>query len=139
MECPRCKEKMARSNSSGIATNSCLYCNGVWINKEKLEALLKKEKKSPSITSLCAEFHKNNEEGEHRNCPVCEEQKLDKVHTHGVELDFCHSCNGLFFDEGEIEKVLPISHKEKFEPGSGTYFATESLFWLLAGVFTGGC
>lgn len=130
---------MARANSSGLDTQSCLYCNGVWLNKTTLETLLKKEEKSPSINSISTEFHKNNEGGIHKNCPECTEEKLELIHTHGVELDFCPSCNGLFFDEGEIEKVLPTSHKEKYEPGAGTYFASESLFWLLAGVFTGGC
>ena len=39
MNCPRCKEKMATSNCSGIETNTCLYCNGAWINSGSLDSL----------------------------------------------------------------------------------------------------
>ena len=28
----------------------------------------------------------------------------------GVDLDFCEACGGLFFDEDELKKTLPITY-----------------------------
>ena len=39
------------------------------------------------------------------HCPKCG-QKLEELNFNGVLVDKCFSCNGLFLDEGELEKVL---------------------------------
>ena len=38
-------------------------------------------------------------------CPVCESAMI-VVEYHNVELDFCHSCRGVWFDSGELELML---------------------------------
>ena len=38
-------------------------------------------------------------------CPVCESAMI-VVEYHDVELDYCHSCKGVWFDSGELELLL---------------------------------
>jgi Zn-finger nucleic acid-binding protein len=35
-------------------------------------------------------------------CPVCETDSLKPLEHEGVELDFCGTCKGMWFDEGEM-------------------------------------
>ena len=43
-----------------------------------------------------------------RTCPDCN-LPLARQNFHGVELDACKVCAGLFFDEGEIAEVRRVS------------------------------
>ena len=38
------------------------------------------------------------------HCPKCG-MKMHVVHVNGIEVDKCFACGGLYFDEGELEKV----------------------------------
>jgi uncharacterized protein len=40
----------------------------------------------------------------HLRCPKCG-MKMQEVHMRGVDVDVCFSCNGVFFDAGELEKL----------------------------------
>jgi uncharacterized protein len=38
-------------------------------------------------------------------CPVCRSDMI-VVDYHNIELDYCHSCRGVWFDSGELELLL---------------------------------
>jgi uncharacterized protein len=40
-------------------------------------------------------------------CPVCEET-LREVEKHGVEVDVCPGCRGVWLDRGELDKLLAM-------------------------------
>lgn len=42
------------------------------------------------------------------NCPVCD-AKLRAVEKHGVEVDICPDCKGVWLDRGELEKLLELA------------------------------
>ncbi len=138
MDCPRCKEKMGNTNSSGIATATCLYCKGTWIGSRSIDRLLTMDPDAPGKIDIRKSFEEKAEENNARECPDCDKQALRVVHINGVEIDLCPSCNGVFFDEGELKEVLPRTHKPQNEPGAGGYVASEGLFWIIAGFFSGG-
>ncbi len=48
-------------------------------------------------------------------CPACPSQVLESVHEHGVEIDACVRCGGLWFDAGELAQLLQ-SYDEKLTP-----------------------
>jgi Zn-finger nucleic acid-binding protein len=41
------------------------------------------------------------------NCPVCDE-RLRTVDKHGVEVDICPGCKGVWLDRGELEKIIEM-------------------------------
>ena len=133
MNCPRCIEKMAKTNSSGFSTRTCHYCNGTWIPHDSLKQLLIKELSTPSIEEIRNTFHSQREDDITRTCPECKDTKLEVIHVHDIELDLCPNCNGLFFDEGELKTMLPSSHAPLKEKNIATGVATEGLFWIIAG------
>ena len=139
MNCPRCKEKMSPTNCSGISADTCMYCNGMWLSSDSLERLLHLDSEAPSKDELQKSFESQHDKGADRKCPNCSGESLNQIHIHGVELDLCPICSGLFFDEGELKSMLPNASKVTNEFGAGGYVATEGLFWVLMGLFSGGC
>lgn len=39
------------------------------------------------------------------HCSSCKVRLQPAVH-HGVEIDFCPSCHGVWFDRGELDKII---------------------------------
>ena len=37
-------------------------------------------------------------------CPKCGSQLVEETH-HSVQIDVCHSCHGLWLDQGELEQI----------------------------------
>ena len=38
-------------------------------------------------------------------CPVCANVDLLMTERHGVEIDYCSSCRGVWLDRGELDKI----------------------------------
>ena len=39
-------------------------------------------------------------------CPVCKDVTLLMSEKHGVEIDYCPNCRGIWLDRGELEKII---------------------------------
>lgn len=39
-------------------------------------------------------------------CPVCKSQTLQMAERHGIEIDYCPSCRGVWLDRGELDKII---------------------------------
>ncbi len=47
-------------------------------------------------------------------CPVCPTTTLAIAERHGVEIDYCPDCRGVWLDRGELDKLI-----ERAEPPPG--------------------
>lgn len=50
-------------------------------------------------------------EGENMKCPV-DGRELAITHRDGIELDYCPECRGIWFDRGELDKVIERSNQQ---------------------------
>jgi len=101
---------MRKIPKDNVLVDRCPDCGGIWLDSGELEMmeegiglekasllqqarheLLKEAQKLVSVVGLC---------------PKCERSKLSQISKRGVQLDVCGHCGGLFFDEGELERVL---------------------------------
>lgn len=39
-------------------------------------------------------------------CPVCIDTALIMAERHGVEIDYCPKCRGVWLDRGELDKII---------------------------------
>ena len=69
------------------------------VESEKLKKLAQKKQEQFS-----EEEKKKLKELHWMRCPKCG-MELHAVPYRGVTVDKCYSCHGLFFDNGEIEKI----------------------------------
>ena len=98
---------MEITNSSGIKTTTCLYCNGVWITHDSLNKLLDKEKSSLNARDIKKTSKNNNLQT--RKCPSCENENLNKIISNGLSLDTCLACNGIFIEESKMKTIFPTT------------------------------
>ena len=45
-------------------------------------------------------------------CPSCNNHEMGEYDFHGENVDQCRQCGGLWFDSGELNKVLSIADNE---------------------------
>jgi Zn-finger nucleic acid-binding protein len=39
-------------------------------------------------------------------CPACPTQALRVTDRHGIEIDYCPQCRGVWLDRGELDKLI---------------------------------
>ncbi len=44
-------------------------------------------------------------------CPVCKDVNLLMAEKHGVEIDYCPECRGIWLDRGELDKIIERASK----------------------------
>ncbi len=50
-------------------------------------------------------------------CPNCEETLL-MTDKHGVEIDYCPNCRGVWLDRGELDKIIERAAGQYPQPGA---------------------
>ncbi|OGO02961.1 MAG: hypothetical protein A2Y59_01460 [Chloroflexi bacterium RBG_13_52_14] len=110
MKCPVCKKLMIVVEYEKIELDHCVNCGGVWFDSGELELLLEAEKLDGStlapVNILASPEAKTPEKK--RNCPICS-KKMKKTHLGqepGVLIDACLRGDGLWFDHGEVERLV---------------------------------
>lgn len=106
MKCPVDKVDMMVVEHRRIELDYCLKCSGVWLDKGELELLV------AVLLSEGAEIPPmdldNDLPGARRKCPICR-SKMDKGwagRKHDAQIDICPYGHGLWFDAGELRRVL---------------------------------
>src|SRR2546426_386041 len=123
MKCPKCGYDLITGEWHGIEVDQCTHCHGVWFDKGEVENLLQHE--SGIINRVRSEYfarrdaellrqqreavRKTQTEAErrshHMKCPKCG-YDLITGEWHGIEVDQCTHCHGVWFDKGEVENLL---------------------------------
>jgi Zn-finger nucleic acid-binding protein len=118
MDCVRCGGAMEKRPEGGVLLDHCRTCDAVWLDAGELEALEVGAAKNPDL--LEAERTAETEREARRRvsvvglCPRCQ-RALEPKDIHGVEVDQCRRCGGIFFDRRELPAVLARS-REKLAP-----------------------
>ncbi len=72
----------------------------------RLDADLMKERRA----SLDAERLKQERTAHYNKCPKCGADLKERDH-HGVKIDQCDECGGLWLDKGELELIEEVDKK----------------------------
>ena len=109
MDCIRCGGTMEKRPQGGVLLDHCRACNTVWLDAGELESLEGGAVRSPA--ALEAQRAAEVEREARRQvstlglCPRCQ-RGLEVTSLHGVEVDQCRHCGGIFFDHRELPAVL---------------------------------
>ena len=127
MDCIKCKKPMKKAKLEGVLVDKCDTCRGVWLDGGELEMLQRdysktdQELKKEAINELMDEkMRLITTEG---LCPKCQGQSINTYMRSGVELDQCPACKGIFFDYGELDKIMKAEKSpfRKFLSGMKTF------------------
>lgn len=110
MKCPVCKNLMIVVEYEKIELDHCVNCGGVWFDSGELELFMEAEKLDSSAFSpdglLAAPEAETSEKK--RKCPTCG-RKMKKTllgQEPKVLIDACIKGDGLWFDHGEVERLV---------------------------------
>ena len=111
MECYKCNEQMNKRPYEGILADCCDSCGGVWVDSGELSILIGREEKKGQKELMQEAKRETQSEAQHPLsvvgfCPKCQEEPLQTKYRSGVGIDQCPSCKGIFFDSGEMKKVV---------------------------------
>ena len=110
MRCPVCKNVMIVVEHEKIELDYCVNCSGVWFDSGELELFLETMKLEDSGLSpanlLSLPEAKTSEKK--RKCPICGKRmrKVSIGQKPKVLIDACPKGDGLWFDGGEVDRLL---------------------------------
>ena len=114
MDCLRCGNAMRKFPLDGVLIDKCDNCQGVWLDADELDRIKYDDGKEQN--ELAREI-RSEQLAEKRRlmttvglCPKCQRSKLTTFIRSGVEIDQCPTCFGLFFDHGELQRLIANEH-----------------------------
>jgi Zn-finger nucleic acid-binding protein len=81
----------------------CDRCRGIWLSRATIRTL-SELLAGPGVFTPPSTRHKLG--AGVRPCPVCSPDLLAKLPTHGIEVDACPNCHGVWLDAGELKLVI---------------------------------
>lgn len=64
-----------------------------------------------NAAKMAADERERIRQTHHMKCPKCG-MDLAPIEFHGVSVDQCANCGGIFFDKGEVEQLLQHEHHD---------------------------
>lgn len=112
MICPSCKNNMIVLELNQVEIDYCTQCEGIWLDTGELELLLNDE---VAAGNMLATFKPSHENEKKIRCPICRKkmQKVSAGEAFPVVIDKCKRDHGLWFDRGELQKVLKDGNGEE--------------------------
>lgn len=113
MLCPICKSSMIVLELEQIEVDYCTICEGIWLDSGELELLLETDEERNRLINLFKEAGEAKEKS--YDCPICGKQmKKFEIGEQGkVIIDKCKKNHGIWFDKGELKKVVEFGSDNK--------------------------
>lgn len=110
MICPLCNRGMIVVEHNQIELDYCTDCHGIWFDSVELELLLKSlnlESSELLLHNLIQSPEAESKEKK-RDCPICRQRmkKITIVEKQEILVDVCPYEDGLWFDGGEVPRLL---------------------------------
>jgi Zn-finger nucleic acid-binding protein len=124
--CPECNNNLSTELLEDIEIDKCSTCNGIWLDANELQQIAKRTpdrsthttNSSPSTLAtrdiditIDNDTIKQHTKNKKRKCPKCSDNELISFIFGGdsnIELDRCPKCEGIWFDEGELNKIISL-------------------------------
>ena len=112
MDCPSCVITMNTQVFHNIEIDACNMCGGLWFDKHELAQYIKTRKiPFKFLSGYCLDDRRKIISEGNRKCPRCKNNMQIVTHA-GVNVDYCSQCGGLWFDRGELAKILDFYVKQ---------------------------
>ena len=124
MICPVCRRAMIVIEFKRIELDFCPACHGTWFDQGELALLLESESGSGAARFIEGILDHPHAAGmgnfeRKRRCPLCG-RKMIKARVggkDGVLLDACAQGEGIWFDGGEVDRLVALLDGKTGQPG----------------------
>jgi len=106
--CPRCNEPLVAFELDGVEIDRCVTCSGTWLDAGELEWIAERAGVDPGPLSEALRAAAGSGQRTKLRCPRCGGRMSAMIvgSAPGVEIDRCRREHGLWFDAGEMEKIV---------------------------------
>jgi Zn-finger nucleic acid-binding protein len=104
MNCPVDQTPLTQSERSTLKLATCTQCHGLWIPRETLKQAFTSRQKTEFVETAVIP-PKPTQATSVRRCPCCH-SPLAARWLHGIEIDVCEPCHGLWLDAGELKQII---------------------------------
>ncbi len=113
LRCPRCRKRLVTAKVKDVDLHGCAGCGGIWIENASARGVLANpEPIFGEMAKRAGDYATNRAtHAGDRTCPQCP-ALLDRVTSHGIELDVC-SDHGTWFDAYELGMLVRILRGEE--------------------------
>lgn len=113
MNCPVCKYPLIILELEQIEVDYCTSCDGIWLDAGELELLLETNEERNRLINLFKQAESHKEKS--YDCPICRKQmkKFEIGEKGKVIVDKCKKNHGIWFDKGELRKVVEYGAENK--------------------------
>jgi Zn-finger nucleic acid-binding protein len=102
MRCPYCSDVLITLEFERFEIDRCFRCRGIWLDSGELEFLLGAETGNDYVKMMKTAVSRERD----KKCPICS-VKMAKMTTGSGDVLFDRCSNhGIWFDAGELEKIL---------------------------------
>jgi Zn-dependent protease with chaperone function len=110
MKCPKCQKEMREMNQQGVMVDFCPACKGLWLDGGEINYFVE----NPNLVTQKLREPLINEKQSEKVCPRCAtNMSAGGLFQPGLEIDHCKSCDGLWFDAGELGQLNKISGNKR--------------------------
>jgi Zn-finger nucleic acid-binding protein len=116
MRCPKCRADMEQIEIDGTEIDRCSSCHGLWFDAGELGKVRTREAAAVLDIGDVATGKEQNKIENYR-CPRCAgpmHRLVDPQQTH-IWFEQCGSCQGSFFDAGELKDLATVSVSDFFK------------------------
>ena len=101
MLCPRCQKDMETITYHHVEVDQCPECSGIYLDKGELEEIAEKKIGNILDSTPLMKDDKPEKSGA-AICPSCKKEMVVITGAGDVRFDWCMECEGIFFDQGEL-------------------------------------
>lgn len=106
---------MKKKPLGGALIDECPTCHSHWLDHGELEASMNRGDEKTMLKQAFSELNRERAQTTSKQlCPRCQSAPLSRFVMHGVSLDRCGRCQGIWFDPGELEKVRAVEGQGLF-------------------------
>ena len=115
MKCPKCGVELAPHRVEDVAAQRCPSCDGLWVDEEAFRQA--KDRAEPNAVWMDVALWKDHERFHVRArelaCPGCSKTLVAlRYDRTPVEVDYCPTCQGIWLDREEFERVIAALQEE---------------------------
>jgi Zn-finger nucleic acid-binding protein len=127
--CPACHEPLIAFELHGIEIDHCPACLGTWLDSGELEQIAELAQVDGAKGSAALQASGRGAACA-RRCPRCRRKlRTVTVNGMGVEIERCPHDDGLWFDAGELRKLIECCAGE--QAGAVAAFLADLFRWEL--------
>lgn len=114
MKCPVDDAPLREVERGGFKLACCSQCTGLWLTRDTLKQAFASHH-SPEVLDEAKFQPRSQPAAEPRHCPGCN-GVLAARWLHGIEMDVCERCRGLWLDAGELRQIVANSRQRGAGP-----------------------